>query len=419
MRPSTKERAEATKAQLGLRYRIIYEALDKRTRPPSLVEVVKWRKAMTDLRRADSRKSIAAEKGDPMRSPASLSLRLPGAIRSPGALGTIIEVPLGYARESAQLQWLPYLASLYQKFQSPAAGRKEVKDWHVTAQVVAEYVNRDQTRYYEDIHHTDRARSIESVVTPSVGGSRQRIRQSPKTAPSDIPRLTSLDLEISSYRGSMDPELTKPQVTSQRSSVRGFRMSLSGLRELQLGSRHNTFGPSSPVLHHDFSPSSSRRDLDYMRRRRTHLSDDAESFDLSPSDGVLTDTDPRPIPFKLEQSTSDEDSKGKPRLPAVSRSSSMRWPLFGRMTAATPAAEESHDSVNVSSNVDAPEPPLVPTDYHAYTADLVSYFPRLRTPSPSLHRIDMEEAGQRQRDMYARRAGYVPLGLFFNVTRVS
>ncbi len=422
LHPSTIERARATKAQLGRRYALIYSALACREQPPSLLDVIKWRKSSSELRHSTSQQLIAPGSTFVIASPKG---RTPSSGQLPLSTAEEVQAPSPYIVESQQLQWLPHLSVLHQKFLQPFHGRKEMIDWHVTAQVVSDYVQRDLSmddRLGEHYHGSLYAQSL------SPSSSRHVYNTSAQGLERRIVPGNSLDR-------------VAPDNPSGRKSYKGFRLSLSGIQALPkaVGSRASLSSPPLPRYSQDLSPSSSRRELRTglgLKLTRTHLSEGPDISDFSGSDGegdgnVISQDDSvffnavRPSISRKStqldqfQSASDDDPNGNSKLlrklrPAsMSRSNSRKWlgPLMARLAPLT----SSVAAINVQI-ADDPQSPVEDESKklvgglkdHAFTADLVSRFHRRR---PSLGSADekrrairRERMEMRQRDLYSIRA---------------
>ena len=428
LHPSTIERAQATKAQMDCRYAPIYSAITRGERPPNLLDVIKWRKSLSELRRPTSRQFMA-----PGSTYATTSPKGRASPNGQASLSTIEEaqVPSPYTVESQQLQWLPHLSTLHQKFLQPFHVRKEMIDWHVTAQVVLDYVQRDHSL---DDYLSEHYRGFPSLHVQSLSPSSSR-RILHHVPAQRHERKTSRD-------DSLDREA--PENPSGRTSHWGFRLSLSGIQNLPraIGSRASLSSPPLPGHSQDFSPSSSRRDLRNglgLKRVRTHLSEGPDISDFSGSDGegdgnlVSQDDNIRPTitrkstQFDQLQSASDDDLNGNSKLtrehrPALtSRSSSRKWlgPLIARLgplttsVAATnvqisddPMENERSKRVEGLTSTNAAVAPSVVD--HAFTADLISGFNQIRFGSGSAEEkkrvIRRERMEIRQKDLYSRRA---------------
>ncbi|KAF8316208.1 uncharacterized protein EI90DRAFT_3086982 [Cantharellus anzutake] len=438
LRPSTIERAQAARAQLEHRYTLIYSAIARRERPPNLLDVIKWRRTTFELRRSISPRLVlptgSTHLSGPLKSRTSASAPVP--------LRTIEEAqtPSPYAVESHQLQWLPHLATLYLKFLQPLHSRKEMVDWHVTAQAVSEYVQRDQD--LEDHWANDYPGSVD---LPLYG---------PSTSPS--PSSSGQQVYMISMQppvGDMSPRSSSDREASRRINHRGFHLSLSGIRHLPRAgvSRASLSSPQQPRSSQEFSPSSSRRDLGYVPGLgliRTHVSDGADVSDFSGSDGEgdanigLRDDGvlaiiPQSISRRSTQpdqilSASEDDPAGKSQSPSkarspMGRSSSRRWvgPLIARLALPTPSVARNNAQISddpqsspageikrmEESSLPAPTPTPGPVLDHPFTANPISRFshtiPRGESVAQKGGKIRRERMEMRQRNIYAMRASLI------------
>lgn len=342
-----------------------------------------------------------------------------------------------YAKEATQLQWLPYLSSLHSRFLHPT-GRRDMKEWYVTAQVVHDYVLHRKDPIIKPqtptpAHFPTRSVASTSSPKPSTGnpGSRAVSLEMQRPDPAAELEQISSHEQGSNHSGGKKPQ-SQPdtEAISPRSSVQGFRISLSGIggmrdprRVFTKASRPTSpslDGPSSPPLgatEFSFSPSSSRRDLNVLRKRTGPLSDDPGSSEMSMSDGVTDAEDPfvrrgahrrRTAESSKNEflSASDDDTRFKPglggRLPGKPR-----WatPLFSRRNTDKnlPIVMTDPPHSPLSGPEEQPEDvirrPTVQTT--AFTAGFLTQFPRAQHSDPHTASLRWEEMQRRQRDHYA------------------
>ena len=239
MSASTLERANATKSQLELRYFLVFDALAKHEPPPNLLSVIRWRRDISSSRRRDARHLAMTEMMD---VPHDNTTHAPGSA-SPGVATTWNE-PTSYASEAASLQWLPHLSSLHSRFLHPS-GRRDMKEWYITAQVLKDYVLHGSAPVVQNPPSSaspdDRpTRSMASSPLPphrldSRGASLEIQRPDPAT---ELERFSSLEYDGPSRR-----------TNSPGTSVKGYRISLTALGAMRSPRRVCSPSRAAPPVH--------------------------------------------------------------------------------------------------------------------------------------------------------------------------
>lgn len=414
-----------------MRYGIIFDALSKHEAPPNLLSVVRWRRDMSDARRRDIRHLAMTEMTDASghdpssRAPRTL-LRSSGMVRMDSA---------DYASEASSLQWLPHLASLHSRFVHPT-GRRDMKEWHATAQVVHDYV----------LHCKDPIPKPQAPPSPRRGPARS-IASTASPIPSIgelATRATSLEIErldpaaelerISSMEYTSNDGHKNQGQTSPRSSVGGFRISLTGLgrdprRVFARASRPTSpslDGPGSPPLNateFSFSQTSSKANLS-RKRIAGALSDGPGSPEMSMSEGVTDAEDALGGVTRTSSSRPDmlsaSDDESRLRV-GGGRSNKSRWssPLFARRPTERRLHAEELTHSPISGPEETPEDLRRPAlETHAFTADFLSQFPRADHADPQELSMRWEEVQRRQRDIYTEKQKYVHLLFMIDVEQM-
>lgn len=409
---STLERVHATKSQLELRYTLIFDALAKHEAPPNLLSVIRWRRNVSTTRRRDGGHLAMTELVDVPRENATHA----AGSASPGVAIAHSE-PTNYASEAASLQWLPHLASLHSRFLHPS-GRKDMKEWHVTAQVLKDYASHGDTPIVRNqpLSASPANRSAHSTASSppplpssrgrgSRGASLEMQRPDPAT---ELERFSSLEHESNDGRG----RRTKGAV-SPSTSVKGYRLTLTGLGAMRNPRRvfSKSSRPTSPSEGHlaspvhateiSFSPSSSRGDLS-RKPAGIPLGGEPLSSEISMSEGV-TDADDlfqRGETSRRDLQTASEEDW---LLRTDGNTSKPRWtsPIFARKNSENRLAVLESASSPATGPEEATEDSRRPVrETQSFTADFLYQFPRV---DEHLVPLRWEETQRIQRDHYARQ----------------
>ena len=379
--------------------------------PFNVLSVIRWRSDIYNSRRRDARHLAMADVvGVPRDDIAHASgSALPEVV-------TTSRESTSYASEAASLHWLPHLSSLHSRFIHPS-GRRDMKEWHITAQVLKDYVLHRNTPIVQNQSSpaSQGNRSIASTPPLLPPPSRE---PGPHGASSlEIQRLdpaTELESFSSPEHESGDgrSRSTKDAV-SPNTSVKGYRISLTGLgaarnprKALSKSSRPTSpseGGPASPLnaTEFSFSPSSSRRDLS-TKRAGGPLNDDPLSSEMSMSEGA-TDMDGA---FRLARQDMQTTSEEDPRLKIDGTSPKPKWarPIFSRKNTGKRVAMPESASSPVTAPDEAVEDSGRPApETHSFTADFLGQFPRAPYPDQRLASLHWEETQRIRRDRYARQ----------------
>ncbi|KDQ19883.1 hypothetical protein BOTBODRAFT_27305 [Botryobasidium botryosum FD-172 SS1] len=203
IKQGTKDRVQATKNQLERRYAHVFKALERGKAPPNPLEVVRWRRDVIKERRVGSRKTFDGYAHSRPRSPATSITPLDELLYS--------------KKEADSLHWLPYLSAILQK-NPPVTNRKEMREWHITAHAMDNYMRRSPAGASAGdsesalVHARDRPRSDAHSEKSSLRGTAGRVYAA-------LSRRSADFRPKSPGHGGMTPSITSTSFVSESPSA--------------------------------------------------------------------------------------------------------------------------------------------------------------------------------------------------------